>query len=160
MEFKFQKVRNFIAGLVGTPNLSEKMAIDLDNAVKADEASVEALLAATKVASATSPSTTSPTTLPPTPVAEVQALTVEPTLGEILATIKSLKTENARLASENHELSEFRAAQSPRNVALTTENLTGGVVQRVSKSAEKDAKHLDEVNRLAMLYPDLMKDLA
>lgn len=177
MEFKFQKVREYIAGLVGSPNLTEKMALDLDNALKADEASASQLLASTGQAQTTPPAGAPPVAVVKLPVAgtptvggAVATVTttteVPPTLEGMMAIVQGLQTQvqvfqgqKASLEQENKELKEFKASQSPTNMALQSENNGAAGNVRVSKTAEKDAKHLAELNRLAEQYPSLMSDI-
>lgn len=178
MEFKLQKVREYIAGLVGSPNLTEKMALDLDNALKADEASASQLLASTGQAQTTPPAGAPPVAIVKLPVegtppvvgavATVTTTTeAPPTLEGMMAIVQGLQTQvqafqgqKASLEEENNQLRAFKASQSPTNMALQSENNgAAGAPTRVSKTAEKDAKHLEEVNRLAALYPGLMEDI-
>ncbi len=175
MEFKFQNVRQYIAGLVGSPNLTEKMASDLDSAIKADEQKAGELIASTagQASTTTPPAGTTPVagTTPPAgtpPATGAVATTEEPvTLEKLMGIVTAMdqkmngfQAENARLKQENQELKEFKASQSATNMAVNTENNgAAGGPTRVSKTAEKDAKALEELNRLAALYPSLMGDL-
>lgn len=182
MEFKFQNVRQFLAGLVGSPNLSEKMATDLDSAIKADEQKAGEILASTggQVNTATTPPAGTGTTTieavvitPPagagktTPTVVASAGTEVPqTLEGIMAMVQGLQaqvsgfqTQKVALEQENKELREFKASQSPTNFAIQSENNGAAGTARVSKTAEKDAKHLAELNRLAEQYPSLMSDI-
>ncbi|MEA5257195.1 hypothetical protein VB264_05310 [Arcicella aquatica] len=176
MEIKFQKVRELIAGLVGSPTLTEKMASDIDSAIKADEAAASQLLASAgtgTVPTGTPPAGTAPGagtppvvgTLPATGAVATteEPVTLEKLMGIMTAMdgkINGIQAENTRLTQENQELKEFKASQSPTNMAVNTENNgAAGAPVRISKTAEKDAKALEELNRLAALYPSLMGDL-
>jgi hypothetical protein len=189
MNKTFQNVRAYIAGLVGNPNVSEGAFAGLDSAMKADEASMEALLAVTdnpnqtaevgndaNVGTAATIVSLAAVVMPAVADVIVEAPVVAAVavpavvaaggnseLAGIMSRLNALEAaktatdvENVRLSSENQEL---RAVASPRSVVPITENLGTNSNVRVSRTAEKDARHAEEVERLRELYPGLMDDI-
>ena len=181
MDFQFKKLREAMGKLVGNPNLHESMAKEIESAMTADEQAIKSMMEANgsqgnAQASATTveahtgnaPQGTPPTAQTGATEAQASAKPTEPMTLEAVAQqlaalqteVKTLKTENQTLKADNKELTEFRTAQSPRNVAIQTEN-TGvpPTTQRVSRTAEKDAIRVAEINRLSEAYPELMSDM-
>ncbi|MCU0336315.1 MAG: hypothetical protein MUF12_00500 [Sediminibacterium sp.] len=176
MNIKFQNVRNYLAGLVGKPDLPVAMAAELDSAIKADEASIEEVLANS------SPQTATTEAVVDTPTAIVPEVAKNPekvaggaadTTTEVSASsdslaelinkkflametkFQALEAAHKAVVAENADL---RAAGSPRGVVPTTENSVTGK-GRVSRTSEKDEHRIAEITRLKEIYPELMQDI-
>ena len=181
MEIKFQKVRTFLAGLVGKPDLPVAMAAELDSAIKADEALMEEVLANsanTQTASDEVVSTPQAVVVPAVVAVEqttekVAVVAVPETasqasansgsleelfnkkFSELESRIAGLQQTNSTIVAENADL---RAAGSPRGIVPTSENTQVGK-GRVSRTSEKDEQRIAQITRLKDIYPELMHDI-
>jgi hypothetical protein len=187
MKIPFQNVRAIVAKLVGNPNVSEGAFAELDSAITADEASVEALLSVTDNPNQTadleadgnngSEATIVPlAVVVPAMVAEVVApmavadvvapvvvasIASEDPMAQVLARLQKLEADKLATDATNARLAtenaELRANASPRSVVPVSEN-DGGKAQRLSRLDQKDADRVANIERLIDKFPDIMKE--